>query len=329
LHTETGTLEAREPFEFSRSLAFARGFGSMGGQQEVDVDSITKAVTLDGRVVAFTVKEGKGAKLEYGLFSSEPISDKAAKEIGGRIAFFLSLDDDVGQFYSMAKEKDPKFYPLVESAWGLHHVKFLTFLEVACWALINQRIQRPIALRIKRSLTERFGGSLEVDGKAYWAFPDGTRLKAATPAQLMEVTKNQRITRRLLSLASSLDELDEVLPQDGPLREGEGEARERARHRRVVVPVHIVQGPREDGEAPADKRQAAGRDHRGGLRFGQAPQGSQRHIRKLGGLLAALSLGLHDGRLQDTLSSSSISVTIAAGDPSLRAISCLPGGLSL
>ena len=209
MHTETGTLEAREPFEFSRSLAFASGFGSMGGQQEVDADSMTRAVMLDGQVVAFTVKEGKGGRLEYRLFSSEPISDKAAKEMGARIAFFLSLDDDVGQFYSIAREKDQKFYPLVESAWGLHHVKFLTFLEIACWALINQRIQRPIALRIRRSLTERFGGSLEVDGKVSWAFPDGARLKAATPAQLLEVTKNQRITRRLLSLASSLDELDE------------------------------------------------------------------------------------------------------------------------
>lgn len=209
MHTETGTLEAREPFEFSKSLAFARGFGAMGGQEEVDVDSITKAVMLDGQVVAFTVKEGRGAKLEYDLFSSEPISDKAAKEVGARIGFFLSLDDGVKQFYSIAKEKDPKFYPLVESAWGLHHVKFLTFLEIACWALINQRIQRPIALRIKRSLTERFGGSLEVDGKAYWAFPDGAHLRAVTSAQFLEVTRNQRITRRLLSLASSLDELDE------------------------------------------------------------------------------------------------------------------------
>jgi len=206
LHSETGTLDVVEPFEFRRSLAFVRGFGPMSGQQEVDGDSITKAVMVGGQVVVFRVSEGKGARLEYRLFSSEPVSEEAAKGMGGRIAFFLSLDDDVGRFYSIAKEKDPKFYPLVESAWGLHHVKFLTFLEIACWALINQRIQRPIALRIRRSLTERLGASLEVDGKVYWAFPDGARLRAATPAQLLETTKNQRITRRLLSLASSLDE---------------------------------------------------------------------------------------------------------------------------
>lgn len=204
-----GTLEAVEPFEFSRSLAFVRGFGSMGGQQEADGDSVTKAVMVDGQVVVFRVKEGKGAEIDYQLFSPERISDEVAMEMGGRISFFLSLGDDVGKFYTTAREKDPRFYPVVESAWGLHHVKFLTFLEIACWALINQRIQRPIALRIRRSLTERFGASLEVDGKVYWAFPDGPRLRAATPAQLLEATKNQMITRRLLSLASSLDELDE------------------------------------------------------------------------------------------------------------------------
>jgi DNA-3-methyladenine glycosylase II len=210
LHSETGTVEAVEPFEFRKSLAFVRGFESMSGQEESDGDSITKAVMVDGQVVAFRVKEGRGNELEYKLFSSEAISDKAASEVGGRIAFFLSLDDDVRQFYSIAREKDPKFYPVVESARGLHHVKFLTFLEIASWALINQRIQKPIALRIKRSLTERFGESLEVDGKLYWAFPDRARFNAATPAQLLETTKNQRITRRLLSLASSLDELDET-----------------------------------------------------------------------------------------------------------------------
>jgi DNA-3-methyladenine glycosylase II len=216
LHTEAGTLEAREPFEFRRSLAFVEGFGMMGGQQGAHGDSITRAVFADGQVVAFTVKEGKGAKVEYKLLSSEPISDKATKELAGRIAFYLSLDDDVAQFYSIAREKDPKFYPLVERAWGLHHVKFLTFLEIAAWALINQRIQRPIALRIRQSLAERFGGSLEVEGKVYWAFPDAAHLRAATPSKLLEATRNQRITKRLSSLSSSLGDLDEGFLRTAP-----------------------------------------------------------------------------------------------------------------
>lgn len=208
MHSETGTLNAVEPYEFERSLAFVIGFGPMSGMQDVEGRSITKAIMIDGQVAVFRVT-GKGAKLGYEIISAKPLEQGLLKKVVKRISFFLSLDDDVKPFYKIAKEKDPKFYPLVERAWGLHHVKFLTFEEVVCWALINQRIQRPIALRIKRSLIERFGGSLEVDGKTYWAFPDKTRLKSATMKQFLETTKSERISRRLASFASMLDEVDE------------------------------------------------------------------------------------------------------------------------
>jgi DNA-3-methyladenine glycosylase II len=212
LHSETGTLDAVEPYDFRRSLDFLRGFGSMSGEQSVEGGSATKAVMVEGRVVAVRVREGKkksATTVDYELLSVEPISSRLADSVPERLSFFLSLKDDVRPFYAIAKEKDPKFYPMVERAWGLHQVKFPSFLEIACWALINQRMQRPIALRIKRSLTEKYGGSVEVDGKAYWAFPDRSRLRAATAKELLEVTRNQRVAQRLVSLISSLDELDE------------------------------------------------------------------------------------------------------------------------
>ena len=31
-----------------------------------------------------------------------------------------------------------------------------------------------------------------MDGRTYWAFPDYERLKAATPRELAELTRNQR-----------------------------------------------------------------------------------------------------------------------------------------
>jgi len=54
----------------------------------------------------------------------------------------------------------------------------------------------------KRSLTERFGGSLEIDGEAHWAFPDRTRLEGVRARELLEVTRNQRVAQRLSSLIS-------------------------------------------------------------------------------------------------------------------------------
>jgi len=218
LQSKIGTLDAVEPYDFDRSLDFLQDFGPMSGEQSVEGGSATKAIMVEEQVVALRVSKGKkaAATVDYELFSAEPISSKLADSMRERISFFLSLKDDVRPFYSIAKDKDPKFYPIIERAWGLHQVKFPSFLEIACWALINQRIQRPIALRIKRSLTEKYGGSIQVDGKVYWAFPDRSRLEVASAKELLELTRNQRITQRLVSLISMLDELDEGFLKAAP-----------------------------------------------------------------------------------------------------------------
>jgi DNA-3-methyladenine glycosylase II len=209
LYSKKGTLGAVEPFEFRRTLDFLEGFRPMSGEQSVRDGFATKAIMVDGQTVAFRLKSHERAKVDYELFSAQPMSSQTVDSAAKRASFFLSLGEDVRPFYSIAREKDPKFYPLIERSWGLHHVKFPSFLEIACWALINQRMQRVVALRIKRALTEKFGESVEVEGEVYWAFPDRSRLEVATAKELLEVTRNQRVTQRLVSLLSSLDELDQ------------------------------------------------------------------------------------------------------------------------
>jgi DNA-3-methyladenine glycosylase II len=156
----------------------------MSGEQQLEEGRVTKAIMVDGQIVVLRVGEnGKGQRLGYELFSQEPL-EPVEDSVVERISFFLSLGDDVKPFYSIAEKDDARFYPLIERSWGLHQVKFPTLMEICCWAVIVQRVQRPVALRMKRALTERFGGGLELDGKTYRAFPDFSRLKDATPKQL-------------------------------------------------------------------------------------------------------------------------------------------------
>jgi DNA-3-methyladenine glycosylase II len=219
-----GELEdAMEPFEFQQSLNFLYGFGLMSGEQQIESGVITKAIMVEGQTVVFRVSEASGesaargkSRLHYEMFSQEPITRSVEDSVARRIAFFLSLSDDVKPFYAIAKREDAKFYPLVERSWGLHQVKFLTLLEISCWAILSQRVQRPIALRMKRAVMEKFGGSLDVDGKTYWAFPDYAKLKGAKPKELLEVTRNQRAMQRLTSLLSTFDELDEEFLRTAP-----------------------------------------------------------------------------------------------------------------
>jgi len=198
----------------------------MAGEQLIGDGAITKAMMVDGRVVVFRVKDAGtgGSTLSYELFSQDALDDGSAKAVEDRISFFLSLDDDVQEFYSIAKT-DTAYYPKVRALWGLHHVKFPSLLEVSAWAIITQRIQQPVALRVKRALVEKYGGSLEVDGRTYWAFPDYQRFKAATPRELRELTKNQRTAVRLGSLLKYFDELDEGFLRTAPYEKAEGRLR--------------------------------------------------------------------------------------------------------
>lgn len=211
MHKAAGTLKAVQPFDFRRSVAFIQGFGPMTGEQTAAGDRVTTALMVDGRVVVFrATATPESSEVAYELFAEEEVDEETSKRVAGRISFILSLDDDVSQFYAIA-ENDGQYYAKVKALWGLHHVKFPSLLEVSCWAIINQRIQRSFALRMKRALVQRYGGSLEVAGVEYWAFPDHQRLKVAKPKELLELVKNQRAAVRLGSLIDSFGELDQDL----------------------------------------------------------------------------------------------------------------------
>jgi DNA-3-methyladenine glycosylase II len=224
MQTRTGTLKAVEPFDFGRSMDFVAGFGPMTGEQLIEGGAITKALMVGGRTLVFRVKDAGSGSLGYELFSEDVLDEEAVKVVERRISFLFSLDDDVQKFYSIA-QGDPQFYPKVKALWGLHHVKFPSLFEVAAWAIITQRIQQPVALKVKQALTENYGGSFYLDGRAYWAFPDHAHLKKATPRELRVLTRNKPTAVRLGSLVKNFEELDENYLLTAPYDKAEGRLR--------------------------------------------------------------------------------------------------------
>lgn len=221
MHSRSGSLEARPPFDFEKSLWFIERFRPMSGEQDVSGGMLTKALMVDGRTVVFRVgAERGGAGLHYELFSEREMGGDLAEGVARQVSFFLSLEDDLTPFYAIAKE-DTKFYPTVKQLVGLHHVKFPTLFEISCWTILAQRSQMPVAHKAKAALVERFGGSLQLDGKTYTAFPDHAALKAASVKDILAATRNRRSTERLSSLVSSFEDLDEGFLKSAPYDKAE------------------------------------------------------------------------------------------------------------
>lgn len=194
LNSISGTLTPRAPFDFAKTLGFLYGFGPTAGEQALAIDSVTKALTLHGRAVAFEVRSVgtvEQPELTYTLFSEQPLSEAEHATVADRIRFFLSLDDDLQPFYSIGRA-DAGFAPVIERLYGLHQPKFLTPFEIACWAVLGQRIPWRVAHGAKMALVTRWGTSIALPDETYAAFPEPQQLARAQPDELASIVRNER-----------------------------------------------------------------------------------------------------------------------------------------
>jgi DNA-3-methyladenine glycosylase II len=211
LYTERGYLTAVPPFDFAKSLDFLGYFAPMQTEQVIAASNLTKAVYVAGQLVAFrltSVGTVEKPKLAYTLYSDCPLDETSKYAALDRISFFLSLDDDLCPFYQVAYA-DADFAPIVQDLYGYHQVKFLTPFENACWAVLAQRNMPSAARRMKRALTETYGGSIQVQGQIYWTFPEASCLVHLSEDELVEVVRNVRKVEYLLAAVKAFDEVDE------------------------------------------------------------------------------------------------------------------------
>ena len=211
LYSEEGSLRPAPPFDFAKSLDFLEQFPPMREDQTVSELSMTKAVRVGGRAIVFQLKPTGTIKmpgLKYTLFANHPFSRGLTDVVIDRISFFLSLSDDLEQFYRMAIN-DSNFAPVLQKLYGLHQVKFFTPFECACWAVLSQRNQLNAARKAKQALLERFGTNLEVNGHVYRAFPEPGQLAEASKEELKALIKHERREEYLGHVIKAFNEVDE------------------------------------------------------------------------------------------------------------------------
>ena len=209
------------PFDLSRSLSFLRGFAPTQGEQLVTATSLTKAILCGGETVAFRVRQ-KGDRerptLDVDLLSSQALGAGRWRDVLGRVRAMLSCDEGLAPFYAMAAA-DRAMAPLVGRLRGLHHVRFPSAFEAACWGVINQRIQLPVARAMKDALVRRAGSRFDVDGVRHWAFPEPRTVESLGEEELVRLLPGGRRAKAVLSVARAFASVDEASLQEAPIAE--------------------------------------------------------------------------------------------------------------
>lgn len=193
----------------------------MAGEQSVSDDAVTKAVSIGGRAVAFRVRQRGGVEtpsLDVELFAAEPLDDASRETALGRVAAMLSTDEDLSAFYARARE-DERFAPLVDRYRGLHHVRFPSPFEAACWGVVNQRIRLAAARNMKEALVRRAGSSITVDGAEHWAFPEPAAVLALSERELERLLPGGRRAAAVRAAASAFLEVAPGFLSRAPIEE--------------------------------------------------------------------------------------------------------------
>ncbi len=109
LYSFEGILKPVAPFNFSKSLEFLSDFSPMKDEQVVTTGVLTKAVQVKGKTIAFKVADSgtvEDPKLAFTAFSESKFTEEVHELIADRINFFLSLNDNLKEFYEIAKKDE-------------------------------------------------------------------------------------------------------------------------------------------------------------------------------------------------------------------------------
>ncbi len=207
------------PFDFARSLNFVGNFTPLQGEQGVLGQTLTRAVRVSGATVALTLRPGgtpERPELTCDLHAESALTPDTEQAALDRTRFFLSLDDDLRPFYTLA-EGDPPFERVVRKLYGYHQVKFPTPFENACWAVLTQRAPPAAARQLKRRLTETFGGSVQTPRGVLWAFPEPADF--GDVGKLGELLGNARKGEYLAAVVRAFQEVNEGWLRDAPYDE--------------------------------------------------------------------------------------------------------------
>src|SRR3982751_2812729 len=96
MYIESGSLKPVPPFDFDQALRFIGGFMPTRSEQTISKGTLTKAVYVNGQLIAFKVESAgtiEKPALSYTLYSEKPITEAQKNAAEDRISFYLSIED--------------------------------------------------------------------------------------------------------------------------------------------------------------------------------------------------------------------------------------------
>ena len=168
---------------------------------EVEDEIITKVIVVGNTrtLVQIQVNEHNQMIVEF-LNDSRPRKQSEREEVVGYIREWFDLDRDLTTFYEMA-QVDPLLKGPVQEFSGLRLIGVPDLFEALCWGVLGQQINLAFAYTLKRQFVEKFGDSIEWNGKKFWVFPSFEQIAKLTPEDLADIKMTFKKSEYIIGIA--------------------------------------------------------------------------------------------------------------------------------
>ena len=230
IYSEKIEITALPPFVFDLSCEiFANGDNQIRNSENGRFWQVIRVKDKLALAVVGSTGTMDKPKLTVDLKSDSAITEEDTKTAEEMVGNLFSLDLDLMPFYKTVKD-DKIMAQLTRRLLGLKNPTTPTVFEALMDSIVEQQISLKVANSLEAKIIKRFGGTVNLEGEVYFAYPTPQQLASATIEELRQcglsfrkseyikeastlITEGKIELERLKSYESSeqiIRELDEV-----------------------------------------------------------------------------------------------------------------------
>jgi len=165
--TQTITVPIPAPFDFDQCHFFLdRGYDEC--LYQLDEQKVHRAIAYEDVLLPFSVMYNNNQLI---IETPKTLNEEQLEFIKEYVEDWFDLKRDIQPFYDLLGSK-PKLKSLVGKYHGLRLIGIPDLFEAMCWSVIGQQINLTFAFKLKRTLVELYGKSIEWNGHKLFHFPN-------------------------------------------------------------------------------------------------------------------------------------------------------------
>jgi DNA-3-methyladenine glycosylase II len=195
------SIRPRGPFDLDLTLQRYRLFGDDAAHPYVD-GVYQHVIEVDGRLWIYVLRGG--GTVTHPVIRVQILGGRAQARHRGavedEVRRCLSLNIDLGPFYQWA-DSDPILACVIARCYGMRPLLAPSVFEALVTSISAQQVNLNFATTTRSRLIKRFGASVIIDGKRFYAFPMPENLAEASLQELRDMQFSWRKAEYIVNLA--------------------------------------------------------------------------------------------------------------------------------